>query len=299
MGLVAGLQAVNGRTMGHAGAFQGKEYSGSAHAKILSLENAGVVMTDHPAKFGLAMRSLLAAELKPRGVKGAEKPQASTLFASSPATPKRFDVSQNRSIYANTRLVRPRRMQARLAIAKRGLHVKGPHALDLLESLGIPILFFPPRQKAMRITNFFRIIFNLSRQSFTPSISLEQEPGYIPGVRNYQYVVFGMDEPAEEVDRRIQLICQPNGASFGPNSSLPKIISELRRFFMDKEGRVFTLLITEVSPNNLRVYDANLKFTNEPYRSAGRHQDIHALRDEKIDAPEELESGKDGIVYIK
>lgn len=37
-------------------------------------------MTDHPAKLGLALQSLLAAELKPGSVKGVRRLQASGLF---------------------------------------------------------------------------------------------------------------------------------------------------------------------------------------------------------------------------
>ena len=58
MGLVAGLRAVNYRIMGHAGALV-QHPQASAAAKINALEAAGVVMIDHPAKFGEGMKKLL------------------------------------------------------------------------------------------------------------------------------------------------------------------------------------------------------------------------------------------------
>lgn len=58
MGLVAGFQAAPDRVMGHAGAFVAPG-EGDARSKYRALQNAGVVMTNHPAKFGPAMKQLL------------------------------------------------------------------------------------------------------------------------------------------------------------------------------------------------------------------------------------------------
>ena len=60
MALVAGVQAALGRVMGHAGAFVAPG-EGDAMSKVRALEDAGVVMTDHPAKFGEGMKKLLGS----------------------------------------------------------------------------------------------------------------------------------------------------------------------------------------------------------------------------------------------
>jgi succinyl-CoA synthetase alpha subunit len=57
--LIGGLCAKPGYVMGHAGAWSGLG-DGSARDKWVALEDAGVVMVDHPAKFGKTMKSLLA-----------------------------------------------------------------------------------------------------------------------------------------------------------------------------------------------------------------------------------------------
>ena len=49
--------------MGHAGAFVGP-HEVDARQKIRELEQAGVVMTDHPAKFGNTMRELLGHRVR-------------------------------------------------------------------------------------------------------------------------------------------------------------------------------------------------------------------------------------------
>ena len=58
MALVAGVQAKSGRIMGHAGAFVGPGEK-DAISKARALESAGVVLTNHPSKFGYLMRRLL------------------------------------------------------------------------------------------------------------------------------------------------------------------------------------------------------------------------------------------------
>jgi succinyl-CoA synthetase alpha subunit len=57
--VVAGFQAAPGKVMGHAGAWTGIG-EGTAESKYKALENAGVTMVDHPAKFGGVMKDILA-----------------------------------------------------------------------------------------------------------------------------------------------------------------------------------------------------------------------------------------------
>ena len=62
MGLVAGFQVAPGRIMGHAGAYTALG-EGTAESKYRALEKAGVVMTNHPAKFGNIMKQLLGGQI--------------------------------------------------------------------------------------------------------------------------------------------------------------------------------------------------------------------------------------------
>ena len=61
MALVAGVQAPQGRVMGHAGAFVGANEK-NAMSKVRALEDAGVVITNHPSKFGNGIKKLLASD---------------------------------------------------------------------------------------------------------------------------------------------------------------------------------------------------------------------------------------------
>ena len=61
MALIAGVQAPAGRIMGHAGAFVGAGEK-KAVGKVRALEDAGVVITNHPSNFGEEMKRLLGSE---------------------------------------------------------------------------------------------------------------------------------------------------------------------------------------------------------------------------------------------
>ena len=56
--LIAGVHAKHGRVMGHAGAWAAPGEA-SAEAKHKALQDVGVTMVNHPAKFGHAMKRLL------------------------------------------------------------------------------------------------------------------------------------------------------------------------------------------------------------------------------------------------
>jgi len=57
--VIGGFEAPPGKVMGHAGAWVGLG-EGTAASKYKALEDAGVTMVDHPAKFGGVMKDILA-----------------------------------------------------------------------------------------------------------------------------------------------------------------------------------------------------------------------------------------------
>jgi succinyl-CoA synthetase alpha subunit len=69
MALVAGECAIEGRVMGHAGAFRGFG-DPSVQEKVKALENAGVTIVQHPGQFGAGMLKLLDRPMPEVPVKG-------------------------------------------------------------------------------------------------------------------------------------------------------------------------------------------------------------------------------------
>lgn len=63
MAIVGGVYAPSGRVMGHAGAWAAPGEADAAD-KVKVLEKAGVVVVDHPEKFGEGMKKLLSERQK-------------------------------------------------------------------------------------------------------------------------------------------------------------------------------------------------------------------------------------------
>lgn len=53
------------------------------------------------------------------------------------------------------------------------------------------------------------------------------------------------------------------------------------------------------SEESLQVSGAKFGFDDAAYRSSGRQQEVHSLRSDAEEVPEEVEAEKDGIVYVK
>lgn len=108
--------------MGHAGAFT-LPGEPDAPTKIRHLEDAGVTVVNHPAKFGDAMKRLL-------GNSG----RAST-------GPSVTGASQRRGIHTTSRRIRPmaRSQGPRFtnSVQKRSLYIKENLALDMLRENGV------------------------------------------------------------------------------------------------------------------------------------------------------------------
>lgn len=163
---------------------------------------------------------------------------------------KGMNITQNRSVATRTRLSRLEMSQNYLILPNRGLYVKGAQALNLVRSWGIPTS--PPqsftKQKISKRPVVFRIRLNLSRKMFTPNLSIEygQEPKVISGTETVGlYMAFRMGEPADEVKRRVQVLCEREWGSFGPKIAFPEIIDTMRTMFLEKEGKVFRLAFGE------------------------------------------------------
>lgn len=63
MAIIGGIHAPRGRVMGHAGAWAALGEADAAN-KCEVLEKAGVVLVDHPEKFGDGMKKLLSERFR-------------------------------------------------------------------------------------------------------------------------------------------------------------------------------------------------------------------------------------------
>ncbi|OTA81698.1 hypothetical protein M434DRAFT_401287 [Hypoxylon sp. CO27-5] len=271
--LVAGVNAVPGRIMGHAGAFA-LPSEPSATAKIEALEAAGATIVNHPSRFGPVLKSLLDG-VAPSGVGVATS----------------GNIFQRRGMHTIAR--RPATTQQALDQRSRGqrrsIYLTQDVAFDLLRQRGFYITkaLKPGPQKLLAVT--------VNRSTRSPCIIASPTCDASQAAKfDYPY------GSSSAKDLPILPIAQHLGLRPGSISALEKVLSQLIALFKEKEAFLLETRIVQPPPSSIiELASARLGFDDAAFRSCGRHADIQALRDFAAEDEAEVSVEKEGIVYIK
>lgn len=260
--------------MGHAGAFT-LPGEPDALTKIRHLEDAGVTVVNHPAKFGDTMKALL-------GKSG----RASTGAAAS-------GFSQRRSMHTMRRL-RPTTKVLPSSFAtsnqKRHLYIRENLALDLLRERGINASEYSGKGRRRMLA------VAADRANLCPCIIAS--PASSPGSPYAEAKEFAFDYKMGFDVSQVPEIAEHLQLGDSSKESLPKLINGLVDLYMSKEAFLLETMFVE-RLGDLKVVGARFGFDDAAFRSTKRQSDIHALRRTEDEDPQELEAEKDGIVYIK
>lgn len=77
------------------------------------------------------------------------------------------------------------------------------------------------------------------------------------------------------------------------------MVQALWDIFREKEAFVLETQIGTAANGGLEVHTARFGFDDAAFRSSGRQEEIHRLRNIAEEVPAEVEAEKDGIVFIK
>ena len=247
--------------MGHAGALIGAGEN-SARSKVKALEDAGVVITNHPSKFGDGMKRLLGGHVdQKRCMHTLRRP----VFLSQRDT----HTSQQRHIY-----------------------IQETRSNKMLQDLGVPIA----EDEDPRGRDYFLTI-TYDRSNYSPCIITSYSIGGESAQNHAKSHSLGLDK---RVDAAVfsciaaELKCRRE--SF---DSLTKILSSMMQIFFDKDGFELSARLSRNIQGVLAVARSSFKFDDAALRSGKRQDDIQKMRDMGNEINEEVEAEKDGIVYIK
>ncbi|ORY16707.1 succinyl-CoA synthetase-like protein [Clohesyomyces aquaticus] len=275
--VIGGFQAAPGRVMGHAGAWTGLG-EGTAESKYKALENAGVTMVDHPAKFGGVMKEILAKS-------GRNEQSAS-------------QAQQRRSYHTTTRpLVSPQPFHLFPSPQKRALHLSPSQSTTLLSSHQIPIS--SPPSPLPQSTHFLGITVARSARSpcliCAPTTSPSQLPHRIRRIP-FDYRTGPTPESITSALTHMQLTALPPVAK----SQTADLIRNLWELYRTKEAITTTVsLALSNTSDELQIYDPHLYFDDACFKSCRRQAELHNQRDTWEIPEPELEAEKSGIVYIR
>ncbi|KAL1996769.1 hypothetical protein VTN49DRAFT_7634 [Thermomyces lanuginosus] len=270
MALIGGLEAPQGRIMGHAGAWAGPEEP-DAKTKYRALEDAGVVMVDHPEKFGERMKTLLAGRGRPSA------PGASP----TPGT-------QKKGYHTLTGLRRHRLTRRVGQLQRRNLYLTREQGLEMLKEHAIRVGEEP---SGPEFTLYLSIDRTLACPCFIVYPSNKSAPYKIPF--SYENPEFHRDNT---IPKKIASFLQLPEAS---SQSIWDLIRQLWGIFKSKEAFLLEVRASLSPKGVVVVHDTRFGFDDAAFHSAGRQKDVHALRDPKREVPEEAWATKQGIIYVK
>lgn len=270
--LVAGVNEAPGRIMGHAGAFT---IPGEPDAmdKIRALADAGVIIVNHPSKFGDVLTKHLPGT-------------TSASSASCKASP--FD-QQRRQMHTAPR--RPRRdIPARKTVLKqrRTLYLSQDKSFDVLTHHGIPV----SRDAGEGPHPYLAIGIDRSARSPCVMAWPATEPGQMRRFP-FDYRRGAADLDTNDIASHLGLVPRATG-------SLQDLIAKLAALFYEKEAFLLsTSIAVQDDRGTVAVAGARLGFDDAAFHSAGRQADVQALRGAAAEDPAEAAAAQHGIVYIK
>lgn len=243
-----------------------------ALTKIKHLEDAGVTMVNHPAKFGEMMKKLLR----------------STGRANSGATTS--GGQQRRGMHFQARpFRRPKlvRLNPASSIQKRTLYIRENIALELLRERGMNASEGSKKGRKRLLA------VAVDRTTRTPCLITSPDENSKANARSFPFdYLTGLEySQIPPIADHLQL----EGSS---KDALPKLVNALIRLFVQKEAFLIETLFVE-EESDLTIVNAHFGFDDAAFKSAKRQGDVHALRKLEDEDPQEAEAEKDGIVYIK
>lgn len=257
--------------MGHAGAFT-LPGEPDALTKIKHLQDAGVTIVNHPAKFGDAMKTLL-------GNSG----RASTGAAATGA-------GQRRGMHTMRRVRPTVRSTPKMAEQKRTLYIHEDDAMDMLRGRGINASEYSGKGEKRLLA------VAIDRANLSPCIiaspATDQENPQAEAKK------FPFDYRKGFEASQAQAIAEHLKIGDSSKDSLLKLINGLVELYMSKEAFLLETMVVE-RLGDLKVVGARFGFDDAAFRSTQRQGDVHALRRFEDEDPHEVEAEKDGIVYIK
>jgi len=274
VGLVAGINEVRHRIMGHAGAFTipGEP---NAKEKIDALSLAGVTIVNHPSKIGDVLKLQLSSGW-------AKRPGSTTI--------KTINTQQHRQLSTGGRRPGVQPYRECPGQHRRHLYLTGRVPMDMLRETG-QVSCDPDSRTGVGRT----LGIGIDRSTRSPCVIARSPFGNSGSVKRFPFEFQrGPDElNYKRIADHLQVSSSQNTVS-----SLRQIIGALKDIFYEKEAFLLTTKIVE-GPGALTVVDAWFGFDDAAFRVGGRQKAVHELRNLAVEDASEFEAEKSGIVYLK
>jgi succinyl-CoA synthetase alpha subunit len=173
---------------------------------------------------------------------------------------------------------------------KRNLYIKQFQAFDILKQKSIAV-------NETVSSSDGSLSISVDRTSLSPCIVTSPGTDFEPA-RSRKFP-FSYNTASFEDQSVISEVASTLGLPVSAQGKLTSLVQALWEIFKEKEAFVLETRIGLSTEGNLEVHRAHFGFDDAAYRSSGRQEDVHSLRNKAEEVPEEVEAEKDGIVYVK
>ena len=268
MGLVGGIHAPRGRIMGHAGAWASPGELNSID-KIKRLERAGIVMVDHPEKFGPGMKRLLDGR--------------TTSSGSVPSGKRELHTMRQRPRAA---------FQIHAPSSKRTLYIKQHDAFEMLKNEGISISEGASGGERLLSVSIDRTARKPAIVA-SPTTSVEES---FTKARKFPFVYKSGEASADPFASQV---ADHLGIS-SDKDAVKQLVTALVKIFEEREGLIIETKFVKGSDGKLTITAATFLFDDESWATSKRQKEIHVdMRDIASEVKEEAEAGKSGMILVK
>lgn len=178
---------------------------------------------------------------------------------------------------------------------QRSLHVKTQQAFEMLGLEGIET----QSQSPSDATQQFHLSIAIDRTALSPCVTVSFDAKDPKSSLRIPFKYAGPDLNVNSDTSIPSQIISFLGIESEYQKDLSDYISALYKIFKDNEAFLLETKVSLSSRKTIIVHDAKFRFDDAAYRSSGRHENLHKLRDIASEVPEEVRAEKSGIVYVK
>lgn len=177
-----------------------------------------------------------------------------------------------------------------MAQQKRSLYVKQFQAFDILKQKNIAV-----SEEAS--DSDVSLSISVDRTALSPCIVASPSAEF--DAAQTRKFPFSYTQDAFHNSPLIAMAATHLGLPESAHGKLGGLVQALWEIFKEKEAFVLETRVGLVADGTLEVHGARFGFDDAAFRSSGRQEEIHRLRNTAEEVTEEVEAEKDGIVYVK
>jgi succinyl-CoA synthetase alpha subunit len=173
---------------------------------------------------------------------------------------------------------------------KRSLYIKQFQAFDILKQKGVLV-------SESASSSDLSVSITVDRTALSPCIVVSPTAEFDQiQLKNYpfSYTLASFDGTPV-----IAAAASHLGLPASTHRKFAAFVQSLWEIYKEKEAFVLETQAGISTDGSFEVRSARFGFDDAAFRSSGRQEDIHKLRNTTEEVPEEVEAEKDGIVYIK